>query len=183
MALIKCPECQREISENATACPHCGNPIAASSPVPPKKAGGTGGFLLFCLGIIALIAIFGSISKDNKNASNDDKAAATPVTCVNDFHKCTDNADLVNHYNGISHAQVGCENEAERLAKYGTPKWPWFAFSSFMGGDAYPKTGIISLLEKDSQFSNAFGAMVHSHVLCKYDLTQKKVLDLSIAEN
>lgn len=31
MALIKCPECEREISDKATACPHCGYPI---SPAP-----------------------------------------------------------------------------------------------------------------------------------------------------
>jgi hypothetical protein len=28
MALIKCPECQREISDQAAACPHCELPIA-----------------------------------------------------------------------------------------------------------------------------------------------------------
>lgn len=28
MALIKCPECDREISDKATACPHCGYPIS-----------------------------------------------------------------------------------------------------------------------------------------------------------
>lgn len=27
MALIKCPECEREISDKAKACPHCGCPI------------------------------------------------------------------------------------------------------------------------------------------------------------
>lgn len=27
MALIKCSECGKEISENAASCPHCGNPI------------------------------------------------------------------------------------------------------------------------------------------------------------
>lgn len=27
MALIKCPECGKEISSNATACPNCGNPV------------------------------------------------------------------------------------------------------------------------------------------------------------
>ena len=30
MALIKCPECDRDISDKATACPHCGYPIAES---------------------------------------------------------------------------------------------------------------------------------------------------------
>ena len=28
MALIKCPECGREISDKAPACPHCGTPVA-----------------------------------------------------------------------------------------------------------------------------------------------------------
>lgn len=32
MALIKCPECGKEISDKALTCPNCGNPIA---PVPP----------------------------------------------------------------------------------------------------------------------------------------------------
>jgi len=27
MALINCPECEREVSEQASACPHCGYPI------------------------------------------------------------------------------------------------------------------------------------------------------------
>jgi len=27
MALIRCPECQKEISDKAYACPHCGNPM------------------------------------------------------------------------------------------------------------------------------------------------------------
>ena len=27
MALISCPECGKEISDKAFACPHCGNPM------------------------------------------------------------------------------------------------------------------------------------------------------------
>lgn len=30
MALIKCPECEKVISDKASVCPHCGNPIAQS---------------------------------------------------------------------------------------------------------------------------------------------------------
>lgn len=29
MALIRCPECRREVSDKAASCPHCGAPIAA----------------------------------------------------------------------------------------------------------------------------------------------------------
>lgn len=32
MALIPCPECAREVSDKANACPHCGNPLAATAP-------------------------------------------------------------------------------------------------------------------------------------------------------
>ena len=35
MALINCPECNREISDKAAACPHCGNPM--SNVVIPKS--------------------------------------------------------------------------------------------------------------------------------------------------
>lgn len=33
MALIKCPECGREVSDRAQACPQCGCPIAPAAPV------------------------------------------------------------------------------------------------------------------------------------------------------
>ena len=29
MALIKCSECGKEVSDKAKACPNCGNPIAS----------------------------------------------------------------------------------------------------------------------------------------------------------
>lgn len=31
MALIKCSECRQEVSENATSCPHCGNPLKTNT--------------------------------------------------------------------------------------------------------------------------------------------------------
>jgi ribosomal protein L37E len=37
MALINCPECNREISDKAEACPHCGFPVAKlATPLTPK---------------------------------------------------------------------------------------------------------------------------------------------------
>jgi hypothetical protein len=42
MALIKCPECGREVSTNAAACPHCGNPMqAVAQPPPPHPTTGS----------------------------------------------------------------------------------------------------------------------------------------------
>lgn len=36
MALIKCPACGKDVSSNAPACPHCGEPIKSST----EKANG-----------------------------------------------------------------------------------------------------------------------------------------------
>jgi hypothetical protein len=90
----------------------------------------------------------------------------------------------VNNYDsGMINAQVSCRIEAEKHAKYGTPKWPFAAFGNYQKGNAYLKTGIATLIEPDAQFSNAFGAMVHSTVTCTYDLNQKKVLETMVALN
>ena len=33
MALVKCPECSGDVSDKATACPHCGNPTRSAGRV------------------------------------------------------------------------------------------------------------------------------------------------------
>ena len=42
MALIKCPECGAEISDKATSCPHCGNPMCSGE----QTAVGNGGMIV-----------------------------------------------------------------------------------------------------------------------------------------
>ena len=38
MALIECDECRREISDKATTCPNCGNPVTENDlPVTPQQ--------------------------------------------------------------------------------------------------------------------------------------------------
>jgi hypothetical protein len=32
MALTKCPECRGQVSDQASACPHCGYPLAGGTP-------------------------------------------------------------------------------------------------------------------------------------------------------
>lgn len=38
MAIIKCPECQKDVSSNAKSCPHCGNPIDTKVYCPKCKS-------------------------------------------------------------------------------------------------------------------------------------------------
>ena len=70
MALIACPECDRQVSESATSCPGCGHPLRdAPSPTPSatgsiKRKGGLYegiGFLLIVGGLLFAIAGNGTL--------------------------------------------------------------------------------------------------------------------------
>lgn len=82
MALIKCTECGKEISDKAAACPHCGCPILSSSipspsiEAPPKKKGH--GclvsiiivFLLFCFGLSVGLSQGRKVTNPKQGISN-----------------------------------------------------------------------------------------------------------------
>ncbi len=70
MALVRCPECNHEISDTAEACPHCGyklaekreeqkdNPfVPVESPLSKKKASGLSNAILGMIGGCILIAV------------------------------------------------------------------------------------------------------------------------------
>ena len=67
MALIKCTECGKEISDKATICPNCGCPLdnddtpktetmPTNISVPAKKTKKTA-FVIIIIGIVAILAI------------------------------------------------------------------------------------------------------------------------------
>jgi len=49
MAMIKCPECGKDISSKAVSCPGCGTPISPCSPSQPFKSPGTAAVLSFVI--------------------------------------------------------------------------------------------------------------------------------------
>jgi TM2 domain-containing membrane protein YozV len=49
MAMIKCPECGRDISSKAVSCPGCGTPISPRSPSQLFKSPGTAAVLSFLI--------------------------------------------------------------------------------------------------------------------------------------
>ena len=63
MALIECPECGREVSDSAAACPECAYPIAAGTPPLPPRAvsGSTRRPSWIAVSIIGRIAVGGII--------------------------------------------------------------------------------------------------------------------------
>jgi hypothetical protein len=66
MALIACPDCAGQVSDQALACPHCGRPLR-SMPAPPEKLRREARFLQSlttgcgCLLILFVLAVVGVI--------------------------------------------------------------------------------------------------------------------------
>ena len=66
MAMIKCKECGRDISDQAKACPHCGAPLAGSDTGRSKK---TRPWAYWALGVLAIMAIAGAVLERNEDNS------------------------------------------------------------------------------------------------------------------
>lgn len=84
MALIKCPECGKEISELAAACPQCGHPMAPSQPSVsagqptengPKRIGTAPGFALIFIGVMITCWLIFKQSNPERRSS---PSSATP---------------------------------------------------------------------------------------------------------
>jgi hypothetical protein len=101
-------------------------------------------------------------------------------SCNSDWRQCSDNADLMNNFSDITRGSVSCMYAAKKLAKYGSPSFPFIYFSTFHSGSDYARTGLVTLIESDAEFQNAHGAMVHSVVTCKYDRNSQQVVNGSV---
>ena len=82
MALTNCPECGKEISDQADKCPNCGAPTRkeAEEKSTKKKTRGCLGTVLIVFALLILIGAFGSmLSSDDKPTKVDsgDSAEAT----------------------------------------------------------------------------------------------------------
>ena len=75
MALIKCPECGKEISDKASACPNCGYPINVSTPTPTTASTSNGSAQIR----VVLKAL--TVTIDGKSATHG-SIVEVPVTSV-----------------------------------------------------------------------------------------------------
>ena len=67
MALIKCPECGKDVSDKATACIHCGFPLNVAEPVNEE---------------ISIVSIFRNYAA-NSSIGNASVIFADVMNCVN----------------------------------------------------------------------------------------------------
>jgi len=84
--LIKCPECNTDVSSAAASCPKCGHPIAPASATPPKltqepvkqQKRGIGGIgCLGAIGVVLFLAVIGSAINPSKPPTSSPGTTAT----------------------------------------------------------------------------------------------------------
>lgn len=82
MAMIKCPECNADISDAASQCPKCGKPISAAESLGGIKKGNTGKIIFVAIVIFAIIGAVsgGSGSKKNPVVKSSSVASASSDT-------------------------------------------------------------------------------------------------------
>lgn len=81
MALIKCPECGKEISDSAVSCPNCGTPIAARKAAAAARKDQRSGkkAALILLGLILLLGFVGSLTKSRPSSPSTTPGSTTLV--------------------------------------------------------------------------------------------------------
>ena len=86
--LISCPECNREISDQAASCPHCGCPINEQPKAEPKvietvkvveekKGFGCGGFILALIVGFFILIILGGMSGGGRSTPTNSTPSST----------------------------------------------------------------------------------------------------------
>ncbi len=82
MALVKCPDCGKEHSDSAAACPNCGRPVkavASVQPTAPKKNIGCGGGCLVLIVIGGILYAIGSSGTNSSTGTIDSSPNAAEV--------------------------------------------------------------------------------------------------------
>lgn len=90
MALINCPECNNEVSNEATVCPHCGKPMPKSSSAPEQQKQNRKGCLIFLAPLLLiLIIVFVVLLSDSCKGSKDtiDYEIVSTSEYVNNYEK------------------------------------------------------------------------------------------------
>jgi len=130
----------------------------------------------------ALVAVLGAgwAIVEGHPAENSNAPVSAEDACHDDWHKCTDNSMLVNHWSGETAASIACEGAADEQAKWGHPTFSTIPFPTFRGGNDYVKNGLMVISDKDTAFQNGFGAMERVTAVCAYDLNAGKVAELDV---
>jgi len=193
LALIKCKECEREISSDAAACPNCGKPVVKTTPAAKG-----------CLSVIAVIGLFVLIGHCSSNhedskpkgtptpaepapppAAPASTIAAPPAPPVTIDKATLIDAKALDEKFGTD-AFIQCASEADDYlrgaAKYAF-KWDEIGFleqkfDKYLSHVSAP--GVLTMISSKVSLQNGFGAYERIELYCDYDTQAKKTLGYSI---
>lgn len=173
MALINCFECGREISDQATACPHCGAPRAAKEAGKPKPTpteifqGSLGLVFLVFLGWLFFWPSDNTVKQESAQAEK--KCKADDLQCLGD--------------QGIVGAGIYCKKAIESLAEHSV-KWTdgtfEMKFSKFRWKNK--PAGVITFIGDKAEFQNGFGAFTPVIYECDMMADNKSIVDARVTE-
>jgi RNA polymerase subunit RPABC4/transcription elongation factor Spt4 len=171
MALKPCRECKKEVSTEATVCPHCGTP----KPTTPQQT-----WKDTLVGLIVVIVVVGGLVTMCSD-SDEQKKAKAAESALKDA-QC--NQDLSCIGDRLSISMTGrCVPEIERLAK-NSVKWtdetlePKFSRLRWTNAE---KT-MVTLIGDKAQFQNGFGAYVSVIYQCDVDIQTRTVFAVRVNE-
>lgn len=125
MALIPCPECARQVSDQAASCPSCGHPVAppAATPSPPRPPAhrtgvltppkkGNSGCAVVALGLLSAFAVVTCIS-----TISHPKSSLSPVPSAATAMSARSPAQLLEDVRNTDRAAAARLSSAEQLVR------------------------------------------------------------------
>lgn len=182
MALLKCYECTKPVSDQAPTCPHCGAPARGpGTPAADHVAGHATAArpplmrwpFKIALGVIGLLAVFGIMADKDDSAS---KSRTRSKQCADGDLQCLGNK-------GVIAAGVYCKSEVEKRAKHSV-RWIdgtfEMKFSRFRWSNKAHQE--ITYVGDKAEFQNGFGAYTRVVYECDLDPDNKTVLGVRVRE-
>jgi RNA polymerase subunit RPABC4/transcription elongation factor Spt4 len=178
--LTVCKVCGKQISKNAEACPHCGEPLPKKKP--PSKWKGVLYIVAIFYGITFILWVTESgyysdknhAKRQQHNKRDEAVKAEAEAVCKQDLQCWGDKNNIV--------ATVYCKDYIEKLAKY-SHKWTDGMlepkFSRFRWKDK--SKGSVTYVGDKIKFQNGFGAWQNYTYECDIEPQTKKVIDVRAA--
>lgn len=180
MAMTKCKECGKEVSDKAKVCPHCGvkNPGVKASDM--------------FIGAVTLVAIIwgaiwffsdddDAVAEETAPARTEEEIAAFKAEKAAELATCKKDIQCWGDKNNVE-AGIQCDEYVERLANYSfewTDGWmePKFSHFRWLNMDK----GYVTYIGDKIKFQNGFGAWQQYTYECDFDPETNLVMDVRAA--
>lgn len=161
MALIKCSECGKDVSDKAAACPNCGAPVVSPAPViEPEEGSGR----LKIIGIVTAVIIGGmlyhSATREDRQRANTRDAAARAVAPLSSLD-----------------ALLLCQNALKRVSRDPEKASIPYVEDAGSGTESYFAWGAQT---KMARMRNGLGLEVAASASCIVDRSAKRITTLTL---